>query len=154
MWETKKIIVSILFMVLFSLSQSEVSYGSPVVYQVTEEQLNQLEWNLIEQENKLIWALEMLTKQSNISTEVKLQLKQVNQELEIALQELKQSKQEIISLRQNLQSASDSIEKANQLFDQYEKEARRTESRLKRQKTLIGIIGGLLGLGGFMLGGK
>ena len=154
MWKTKKIIVSILFMVLLSLSQSGVSYGSPVVYQVTEEQLNQLEWNLIEQENKLIWALEMLTKQSNISTEVKLQLKQVNQELEIALQELKQSKQEIISLRQNLQSASDSIEKANQLFDQYEKETRRTESRLKRQKTLIGIIGGLLGLGGFMLGGK
>ncbi len=154
MWKTKKIIVTILFMVLLSLSQSGVSYGSPVVYQVTEEQLNQLEWNLIEQENKLIWALEMLTKQSNISTEVKLQLKQVNQELEIALQELKQSKQEIISLRQNLQSASDSIEKANQLFDQYEKETRRTESRLKRQKTLIGIIGGLLGLGGFMLGGK
>ena len=154
MWKTKKIILSMVFMVLFSLSQSEVSYGSPVVYQITEEQLMTLEANLVEQENKLLWVMTMLETQTTVSSEVKLQLKQVNQELEIASEELKKSKEEIALLRVNLRSASESIEKANQLFDQYEKETRRTESRLKRQKTLIGIIGGLLGLGGFMLGGK
>lgn len=122
---------------LFLLVLSDISFGNPVTYLVTEEELTLLETSLEEQERSLIVALSLQDLQ-------KEELKELRVQLEIALSELTESKREVQRLRADLRKASETIERANQLFKEYEKEARRTQSRLTRQRNLLTM---LLGLG-------
>ena len=122
------ILKSLLVLVLLLFCLSGLSFGSPVTYQIMETELIELEQNYLAQEKHLTQALTLLTTQNVESIELRRQL-------EIALIELRQSKKEIQILRTELRKASDSIEKANQLLDRFEKEERRTQERLRRQRT-------------------
>ena len=122
---------------------SGISFGSPATYQITEAELTQLEQSLIQQENSLIQAL-------NLQEMQKEELKELKTQLEVALNELRQSKAEIQRLRIDLVRASESIERANQLFREYEKEAKKTQSRLTRQRNLAWSIVGAAVIGGIV----
>ena len=111
-----------------------ISFGSPATYQITEAELTQLEQSLIQQENYLVEALRLLDEQN-------LELSELREHLEIALSEVQESKAEIQRLRQELEKALESIEKANQLFREYEKEVKRTQSRLTGQRNLYLFLG-------------
>jgi|GEM_PF-6370620 hypothetical protein len=126
---------SLLACLFFWLS---VCFGSPVTYQISEAELVQLEQNLVQQEILLVQALSLQEMQ-------KEELKELKVRLEEALSELRQSKVEIQRLQVDLGRASESIEKANQLFREYEKEAQRSSSRLKRQRNLYGFLAAFLG---------
>ena len=131
----------LLLVSLFFLSA--ISFGSPATYQITEAELTQLEQSLIQQENSLIQALNLQEMQKEESKELKAQL-------ETALNELRQSKAEIQRLRIDLVKASESIEAANQLFREYEKEVKKTQNRLTRQKNLAWVVAGAVAVGGII----
>ena len=128
------ILKSICLLLVCLFFWSGISFGSPVTYQITEVELMQLEQSLIQQESSLIQAL-------NLQEMQKEELKELKVRLEEALSELRQSKVEIQRLRGDLGRASESIEKANQLFREYEKEAKQTQSRLTRQRNLFLFLG-------------
>lgn len=117
-------------------------YGSPipVTYQISPEELHQFELNLKSQEI-LLTQLESELKLLKLdSSEAKNQLIQ-------ALNELKQSRDELQKLKTDLEKSDEALKEANQLFDRYEKEAKRTQSRLNRQKdTYAALL--LLAFGG------
>jgi chromosome segregation ATPase len=131
-------ITCILFLaVLFLSLSSGLSSAEEVYHRISETELTQLEQNLAEQENQLILALEELKL-------LKLDSTEANEQLITAKNELNQSRIELKALREDLQKASASIEKANQLFNEYEKEAKRTQSRLTRQRNTVIVAGGLI----------
>lgn len=125
-------------LVLFSVSGT----SSAAVYQITDQELTQLEQNLVQQESLLNQALEEL----NL---LKLDSTEANKQLMIVKNELSQSRIELKTLREDLQKASASIEKANQLFNEYEKEAKRTQKRLTRQRNLWQVL--FFGVGAFAI---
>lgn len=136
--KTKKGIYILGFLLLFLFSVSGIS--SAKVYQISEAELTQLEQSLEEQESLLIQVLSLQELQ-------KSELQGLKMQLETALSELVASKSEIQKLKRNLEEASSSIEKANQLFKEYEKEAKRTQSRLTRQRNLWQLLFMGIGIG-------
>lgn len=136
----KKGIYILGFLWLFLFSASGIS--SAKVYQISEAELTLLEQNLEEQESLLIQALSLQELQ-------KEEMKGLKMQLETALFELKQSREEIQRLKKNLEGASNSIEKANQLFNEYEKEAKRTQKRITRQRNFLTVL--LFGVGAYAI---
>ena len=138
---TKNIISkSLVLLLVFCFCLSAISYGNPVTYQITETELAELDQSYQEQEKLLIEALKLQEMQ-------KEELKGLKLQLESALKELRESREALQRLREDLKKASDSIEEVNQLFDNYEKEAQATQSRLKRQRNLYLLL--LIGVGVF-----
>ena len=138
---TKNIISkSLVLLLVFCFCLSAISYGNPVTYQITETELAELDQSYQEQEQLLIEALKLQEMQ-------KEELKGLKLQLESALKELRESREALQRLREDLKKASDSIEEVNQLFDNYEKEAQATQSRLKRQRNLYLLL--LIGVGVF-----
>ena len=131
---TKNIISkSLVLLLVFCFCLSAISYGNPVTYQITETELAELDQSYQEQEQLLIEALKLQEMQ-------KEELKGLKLQLETALKELRESREALQRLREDLKKASDSIEEVNQLFDNYEKEAQATQSRLKRQRNLYLLL--------------
>ena len=138
---TKNIISkSLVLLLVFCFCLSAISYGNPVTYQITETELAELDQSYQEQEKLLIEALKLQEMQ-------KEELKGLKLQLESALKELRESREALQRLREELKKASSSIEQVNQLFDEYEAEARATQSRLKRQRNLYLLL--LIGVGVF-----
>ena len=129
---------------LFCFSVAVTCSGSPMTYQISEEQLTQLEKNLDEQEqllNRLSIELNLLKLDSS---EAKRQLITANQQLERAKSELTQSKNELQHLTEDLRSSQIALEKANKLFKEYEEQEKKTNKRLTRQRNLwIALLGSI-----------
>ena len=138
----KSIILKSLCMLLVACwCLSAISYGNPVItYQITETELTELEQSYRSQENLLIEALKQQAMQ-------KTELQGLRLQLETALKDLRESREALQRLKAELKKASSSIEQVNQLFNEYEKEARSTQSRLKRQRNLYLLL--LIGVGAY-----
>ena len=114
------------------LSGSSCTYASAqeeTMYEISEEELAQLELNLdelssvnSEQREKLTNLQEMLS-----SSETRLKLSETTSAMLGARLEL---------LSKELTAQKSSLENANRLLQEYEQEERRTKSRLKRQRNI------------------
>ena len=124
------------FSCLAALLWPGICMAGEQTYTVTAAELTQLEGNLARQETALLTALRLLDGQEQELTGLRI-------ELQTALAELEKSKTEIERLKASLNIALDSIEKANQLLEAYEKEMKKEQTRLKRQRTLWQAAGAL-----------
>ena len=135
---TRKYILLVLFSFLFALP-----YGicSAQTYQITEQELNQLDQNLI--------ALSNLNNQlSNELLQSKQGLVVVRTELVKYQQDLLQTQKELVQLsnesklaKQNLLQAQNSLLVANESLIRYDKEAKSDIRRLEWQRNItIGLL--------------
>ena len=90
------------------------------VYQVTEQELEQLATNL--------------DKLEQISVTQQQESKRLKDTLTKSAQELQMLKDKLTTSTEQLQKAQTSLEKANQLLAQYANEQKRTKLRIKRQR--------------------
>jgi len=102
-------------------------------YQVTEQELAQLEQALTAQETALQTALALLDGQNKDLITLQAQLQTV-------LDELATSRQEIMTLRSNLSTALTSIDDANQHFKEYAKEMKRKNQIVRMQRNIWAVL--------------
>ncbi len=114
------------------------SVQAEAMYQISENELTQLEANL----NQL--AKNNETKQ-NLLNKQKIQIEMLNSQLEKANNQLEESKKEIQKSKTLNEATQKSLERANQLLQQLEQETKRKIRVKTRQRDLwIAISGGLL----------
>ena len=140
MWSIKN--RSCLLLLLLALCFLPALCGSSVqaeaMYQISENELTQLEANL----NQL--AKNNETKQ-NLLNKQKIQIEMLNSQLEKANNQLEESKKEIQKSKTLNEATQKSLERANQLLQQLEQETKRKIRVKTRQRDLwIAISGGLL----------
>ena len=93
------------------------------MYQITEQELQQLDSNL--------------TKLQQISEVQKAELNKVSEQLTTA-------KSELITSKAQLQQAQISLNNANKLLQEYEKEEKRKRLRIKAQRNAAWTVAGIL----------
>ena len=140
MWRIKN--RSCVLLLLLALCFLPALCGSSVqaeaMYQISENELTQLEANL----NQL--AKNNETKQ-NLLNKQKIQIEMLNSQLEKANNQLEESKKEIQKSKTLNEATQKSLERANQLLQQLEQETKRKIRVKTRQRDLwIAISGGLL----------
>lgn len=110
MIEKKKLLLSLLFSFLLFCG-----YGTASAYQITEEELNQLEMNLnqLEKNNEV---------KQNLLTKQKKQIETLNSQLEKADNQLEESKKETQKSRTLNEATRKSLDKANKYLKEYEQE--------------------------------
>lgn len=110
MIEKKKLLLSLLFSSLLFCG-----YGTASAYQITEEELNQLETNLnqLEKNNEV---------KQNLLTEQQKQIETLNSQLEKADNQLEESKKETQKSKTLNEVTQKSLDKANKYLKEYEQE--------------------------------
>lgn len=131
----KKLLLSLLFSSLLFCG-----YGTASAYQITEEELNQLETNL----NQL--KKSNATKQ-NLLTEQTKQIETLNSQLEKADNQLEESKKETQKSKTLNEATQKSLNKANKYLKEYEQEVKhKMEVKDRQLRTWKGISVVLAGI--------
>ena len=130
---------TVLFLLgFFFLLPLSTCFGQVPSYQINETELQELESIFRELEN--------------INNQLEVELRESKQDLSANRKRLAELnlrldslRNELTTARAELAKANDSLKEANQLFDQYAKEAKSTEKRVKRQRDLYALLAIVLG---------
>lgn len=139
----KNILIGMLLAVSVLFCSAGVGFGAEMTYQVTAQELTELE--------VILSKLESINK--TLSSDLKLSKEDLGTQslrsraLEIRLTELSNESK---LAKADLLKAQDSLAEVKKSFEKYEKEMNRKLIIKKRQKVVVGILG--VGLG-FLMGG-
>lgn len=128
--------ISCMLVLLLALSCSAgICSASEATYQITETELTQLQNNLTKLENNY----KILLQDSNTSSK---QLIEALDQLTELKQLLEKCKLELTTTQQSLTKAQNSLTTANELFQQYAKEekAKQTRLRIERDLSILAAI--------------
>lgn len=128
MIEKKKLLLSLLVSSLLFFG-----YGTASAYQITEEELNQLEMNLnqLEKNNEV---------KQNLLKKQKKQIETLNSQLEKADNQLEESKKETQKSKTLNEATQKSLDKANKYLKEYEQEVNhKMEVKDRQLRTWEGI---------------
>ena len=130
--KTKKLLLLFLSCLLaWSLLGSPATCSASGTYQITDQELTQLETNL--------------SKLQQISTTQRMESARLKEQLTKSEQGLQMLKSQLATSTAQLLQAQNSLQNANQLLQEYEQEAKRQRLKIKAQRnTWIAIAGCLL----------
>lgn len=115
-------------------------YGTASAYQITEEELNQLETNLNQLKKSNANKQNLLTEQSK-------QIETLNSQLEKADNQLEESKKETQKSKSLNEATQKSLDKANKYLREYEQEVKhKMEVKDRQLRTWKGISAILAGI--------
>ncbi len=145
----------------FVLAGCSCAVCCPNTYQITEEQLIQLETELNQLENnnnQLLILLDESTQDLNQAKKTSIILQQESQALKAQLtrsqntvqnlqKQLSQLRTELKEAKTSIEIANDELEKLSKSFKEYEKDRAKTEGRLTTQRTIWQVLFGVAVVG-------
>lgn len=118
--------------------------AAETMYQISEAELTQLEANNRRQ-SELLTQLEIqLIASQQESATLQTSTKVLRTQLTASNNQVTALQQDLQTAQQSLQKSKQSMERAQAYLQAYEKEARKTQQRLRRQRTMWAVVAGVL----------
>ena len=145
MWRIRDNIywLALLLLLCWASVIGSVSAAEPM-YQISETELTQLESNNQRQSELLTQLEQRLIASQQESATLQASIGILREQLTASNNQVSVLQQDLQTAQQSLETSKQSIERAQAYLAQYEREAKETQKRLRRQRTVWAVVAGAL----------